>query len=64
MDKGEETIQLLKTYNQEHIIKLLNKLEGEKKEELIDQINHIDFHQISELYQNTKKQIKIKENKI
>ena len=34
MDKGEETIQLLKTYNQEHIIKLLNKLEGEKKEEL------------------------------
>ena len=64
MDKGEETIQLLKTYNQEHIIKLLNKLEGEKKEELIDQINHIDFHQISELYQNTKKQIEIKDNKI
>ena len=49
MDKNEEIIQLLKTYNQEHIIKLLNKLEEKQKEELIEQINNIDFHQIMEL---------------
>ena len=35
MDKDEEVVQLLKTYNQEHIIKLLNKLEEKQKQELI-----------------------------
>ena len=64
MDKVQDVIELLKVYNQDHIIKLLNKLEGNKKEELIDQINKIDFHQIMELYDNTKKGIEIKENKI
>ena len=64
MEKEQETIKLLKEYNQEHIIKLLEKLNGKEKEELINQINNIDFHQINELYQNTKKDIEIKENKI
>ena len=64
MDKTEDVIQLLKTYNQEHIIKLLKKLDEEKKVELIEQLNNIDFQQISELFENTKKEIEIKENKI
>lgn len=64
MDKNEEIIQLLKTYNQEHIARLLSKLDEEKKLKLIEQINNIDFHQIAELYENTKKEIEIKENKI
>lgn len=64
MDKSEEIIQLLKTYKQEHIINILEKLEKEEKEKLIEQINKIDLHQITELYENTKKQIQIKENKI
>ena len=64
MDKNEDVIQLLKMYNQEHIIKLLYKLEEKQKEELIEQINNIDFHQIMELYDNTKRKIEIKENKI
>lgn len=64
MDKVQDTIEILKTYNQEHIIKLLEKLEGKEKEELIEQINKIDFHQIMELYDDTKKEIVIKENKI
>lgn len=64
MDKKEDVIQLLKTYNQEHIIKILNKLEEKQKEELIEQINNIDFHQIIELYENTKSEVEIKENKI
>ena len=64
MDKMQDAIKLLKLYNQEHIITLLNRLEGKEKEELIEQINKIDFHQLKELYENTKKPIKIKENKI
>ena len=36
MDKNEEIIKLLKEYNQEHIIELLNKLDENKKEELFN----------------------------
>ena len=64
MDKISDAIELLKIYKQEHIIKLLEQLEGKEKEELIEQINKIDFHQIMELYDHTKKEIEIKENKI
>ena len=64
MEKTQETIELLKTYNQEHIIKLLEKLTEEEKENLIEQINNIDFHQVIELYDNAQKPVEIKENKI
>ena len=64
MDKTQDVINILKIYNQEHIINLLNKLDEQKKWELIEQISKIDFHQIMELYDNTKKKIEIKENKI
>ena len=64
MDKVQDTIDILKMYNQEHIIKLLEKLDKEKKQALIEQISKIDFHQLKELYDNTKKEIEIKENKI
>ena len=47
MDKNEEIIKLLKEYNQEHIIELLNKLDENKKEELLEQLKNIDFHQIA-----------------
>ena len=64
MDKVQETINILKTYNQEHVIKILEKLEGKKKIELIEQINKIDFHQMMELYSNTKKEVQIKEDSL
>ena len=65
MDKKmQDVVDVLKEYNQEHIINLLNKLEEPKKQELLEQINKIDFHQIMELYDNTKKEIEIKENVI
>lgn len=64
MDKTQDTIELLKTYHQEHIVKLLEKLEGKEKEELIEQINKIDFHQIMELYDSTKREIEFRENRI
>ena len=64
MDKVQDTIDILKIYNQEHIIKLLEKLDENKKQALVEQISKIDFHQLKELYDNTKKEIEIKENKI
>ena len=60
MDKKiQDVVDVLKEYNQEHIINLWNKLEEPKKQELLEQINKIDFHQIMELYDNTKKEIEI-----
>ena len=64
MDKTQDTIELLRTYGQEHVIQLIEQLEGKEKEELIEQINKIDFHQIMELYDTTKKELEIKEKKI
>ena len=64
MDRKQECIELLKEYNQEHIIRFLEKLDEEKQDELIKQIQGIDFHQITELYNNTKKEIEFKESKI
>ena len=64
MDKVQDTMELLKLYNQEHIIKLLEKLDENKKRELVEQISKIDFQQLKELYDNTKQKIEIKENKI
>ncbi len=53
---------LLKANNQEHIIDFLNKLDGDKKDKLIRQIEKIDFEQLQELYENTKREVEIKEN--
>ena len=64
MYKMQDVIELLTEYNQLHIVNWLNKLDENKKRELIEQINHIDLHQIAELYDNAKKEIKFKENKI
>ena len=64
MDKIQEAIEILKSYNQESIIKILNKLSEEEKEELAKQIIKLDFHQVTGLYKNTKKEIEIKENKL
>ena len=64
MDKLQDAVDILKVYNQEHVIKLLEKLNAEEKEELLEQINKIDFQQMKELYDNTKKTIELKENKI
>ena len=64
MDKRQETFDLLKEYNQEHIIKYFDKLDEKKENELIKQIQKIDLHQITELYNSTKRPIEFKESKI
>ena len=64
MNKMRNTIDTLKKYNQGHIIKLLKTLNEKRQSELIDQIEKIDFQQITELYNNTKREIQFKESKI
>ena len=64
MDKVQSVTNLLEKYNQEHIIKFLEKLEGKEKEELIEQINKIDFDLLTSLYNSAQEEIEIKESKI
>jgi len=55
-NKYSQFKDILKKYNQEHILNYLNE---ENKEELINQILNIDFEEILELYEETKKPIEI-----
>ena len=64
MEKTQEVIDLLQQYKQEHIINYMQNLNEQEKEALENQILTIDFHQLAELYDNTKKAVQIKENKI
>ena len=50
----EETKRKLKKYNQEHLLNFYNSLDDKKKEELLKQINSIDFELIANLYNKTK----------
>lgn len=60
MSIKQETIEKLKKYNQEKIIKIFEKLEEGKQEELSKQILDMNFDQIKNLYESTK----YNENKI
>ena len=52
MQKLELAQSILKKYNQEEILSVLNNLSGVGKEELIEQILKIDFEEITKLYEN------------
>ncbi len=62
MDKNKKMIDILTKNNQEHIISLLQKTEY--NEELVEQINNINFDLMAELYETTKKEVEIKADKI
>ena len=44
----------LKKYGQEHIIEYIEKLEKPQKQEILEQISHINLEQIFNLYEATK----------
>ena len=46
---------ILKKYNQEHLLNYLNKVEDEKKEDILKQIEKIDFEQLESLYKISKR---------
>lgn len=64
MNEIQKAKEILKEYNQNHIVKLFDKIDEEKQAELAKQVLGIDFHKITELYENTKKEIEIKEKTI
>lgn len=53
-EKYEKVKQILKEYNQEHLLMCYDKLIESKKEELLEQILNIDFEHINQLYNETK----------
>ena len=62
--KYEEAKNILKKYNQEHLLNQYEKLNNEKKDYLLNQIMRIDFDLINKLYEETKKEIKFENEKI
>lgn len=56
--------EIVKKYNQEHLLSQYNKLDNENKEKLLNQILNINFEQINKLYNQTKEEIKLGEDKI
>ena len=56
--KIEEIRQILKKYNQEHLLNGYDNLDENKQKELIKQIENLDFELINSLYNNKKKEIK------
>ena len=65
MGENLESIKkTLKKYSQEHLLNEYEKLDEVNQKRLLDQIEHIDFELINSLYNNTKKEVNIGENKI
>lgn len=65
MDKRAEEIKAkLKKYGQEHLLNHYEGLEEQKKKELLDEIENIDFDLITSLYGTTKNEIKNEEDDI
>ena len=56
-EKLEKARELVKKYNQEHLLKYYDKLSKDKKEELLDQILSIDFDLMDSLYKQAKKPV-------
>lgn len=51
MNNYDKAVEILKKYNQEHIIKFIDRANGETREKLINQVLNIDFDEIKELYE-------------
>ena len=60
----KEVISILEKYNQSHLLNYLNLLTKQEIKNLEEQILKIDFDELKNLYENTKKKAEIEENKI
>ena len=62
---GENEIrEKLKSYGQEHLMLKYDSMNAEDKTKLLNQLSSIDFEQIKNLYDMTKKQIEIGHDRI
>ena len=65
MDKNLGEIKAeLKKYNQEHLLNGYDKLDENKKQELLKQIQNIDFELMNYLYESTKSEVTAKQDEI
>ena len=65
MEENLETIRkTLKKYSQEHLLNGYERLDESKQKQLLDQIEHTDFELINSLYNNTKKELEVKDVQI
>ena len=58
-NKLEHAKNILIEYKQEHIIQLLEKTQGTKREKIIDKILSIDFDELKNLYERAKQHLNI-----
>ena len=63
-EKLKKVKEIIKKYNQEHLLVMYDKLGDEKKELLLDQILGIDFKLAEELYKSTLEKTDISNSKI
>ena len=63
-EKEVKAKDIVKKYNQEQLLTFYNELSEKAKEELLDQILEIDFEKVNRLYETTKQELEIKEDKI
>ena len=60
----EKAIEILKKFNQEHIIDWMNKLNDEEKSKLVNQVVNLNIEQVVDLYNNLSKTFEIGDKKI
>lgn len=63
-EQYEKVVELLKTYDQEHLLTNYNNMNLEDKKRLLNEIEKINFDLMKKLYQNTKKDINFSSDKI
>ena len=63
-EKLKKVKELLKKYNQEHLLSAYDEFDDIQKESLLDQILDIDFEQMEKLYQKTQRPIEMGEVKV
>lgn len=64
MNKEEMAIEILKKFNQEHIIAWMSKLEEDEKNGLVEQVLNLNIEQVIDLYNNLSKTFEIGNKKI
>ena len=54
-NQEKEAIEILEKYNQHHIIEHMEKIDENKKAQIIEQIKEIDFEEAERLYNKTQR---------
>ena len=64
MENRIKALDILKKYNQEHIVNWMKKLNDEEKEKLTEQILNLNIEQVIDMYNNLSQTFDIADKKI